>query len=119
MAYNEHYVKNCATVQIIDVIDCCPFILGSLLKYMVRYGSKDDEQQELYKINDYLNRSLSKKDDVEMFSWWNLNKRFVALFRDVFESHGFEGLDYENTLHHFLSSIRVALQAFPKDQSLR
>lgn len=110
MAYNEHYIKNCATIQIIDVIDTCPFILGSLLKYMTRYGSKDDAQQELSKIQDYLNHCLAKSDSVEMLSWWNCNKKLVTFFEDVFEEHGFCNLEYEGTLYGFLHSVTKALK---------
>lgn len=111
MAYNEHYVQNCATIQIIDVIDTCPFILGSLLKYMTRYGYKDDVQQELSKINDYLNRCLAKSDSVEMLSWWSCNKKLVSFFEDVFESHGFCDLEYEGDLYNFLYSVQKPLKA--------
>ena len=112
MAYNEHYVKNCATVQVIDVIECCPFTLGSLLKYMTRYGSKDDVQQELSKIHDYLRRILDKDlyAEIEMVSWWSSNKKFVKLFADVFKAHGFDNLEYDGTLFDFLWSVQTALK---------
>lgn len=110
MAYNEHYVKNCATIQIIDVIEVCPFILGSLLKYMTRYGSKDDVNQELSKIYDYLNRCLIREDDIELISWWQNNKKLVAFFEDIFEDHGFIDLNYKGSLLAFLESIKTCIK---------
>lgn len=109
MTYNDHYVKNCATIQIIDVIEVCPFILGSLLKYMTRYGSKDDVNQELSKIDDYLILCLLREDDIELISWWQNNKKLVAFFEDIFEDHGFTDLNYKGSLSAFLESIKTCL----------
>lgn len=41
----EHYSKNSVNVEIIDVIHSAPFCLGNLLKYMVRFGDKDDPKK--------------------------------------------------------------------------
>lgn len=41
----EHYSKNSVNIEIIDIVHDAPFTLGNLLKYMVRFGDKDDPKK--------------------------------------------------------------------------
>ena len=84
----EHYSKNSVNLEIIDVIHDAPFTLGNLLKYMVRFGDKDDKKKQLQKIEYYLTY-CSSVDYFVCKKWWEQNWKMIQLFQSVFEHKGF------------------------------
>lgn len=84
----EHYSKNSVNLEIIDVIHDAPFTLGNLLKYMVRFGDKDDPKKQLQKIQYYLSY-CSASDYFACRKWWEQNWKLIQLFQDLLEKKGF------------------------------
>lgn len=84
----EHYSKNSVNLEIIDVIHDAPFTLGNLLKYMVRFGDKDDKKKQLQKIEYYLTY-CSSVDYFVCKKWWEQNWKLIQLFQDLLEKKGF------------------------------
>lgn len=84
----EHYSKNSVNVEIIDIIHDAPFSLGNLLKYMVRFGDKDDPKKQLQKIQYYLTY-CSTIDYFTCKKWWEQNWKLIQLFEDLLENKGF------------------------------
>ena len=84
----EHYSKNSVNVEIIDVIHDAPFSLGNLLKYMVRFGDKDDPKKQMQKIQYYLTY-CSTTDYYACKKWWEQNWKLIQLFEDLLENKGF------------------------------
>lgn len=86
----EHYSKNSVKVEIIDVIHDAPFTLGSLLKYMVRFGDKDDPKKQMQKIQYYL-KYCSTTDYFPCKKWWSQkpNWKLIQLFQELLENKGF------------------------------
>lgn len=84
----EHYNKNSVNVEIIDVIHDAPFSLGNLLKYMVRFGDKDDPKKQLQKIQ-YYQTYCSTTDYFACKKWWEQNWKLIQLFEDLLENKGF------------------------------
>ena len=84
----EHYSKNSVNVEIIDVVHDAPFTLGNLLKYMVRFGDKDDPKKQLQKIEYYLSYCATS-DYFVCKKWWEQNWKLIQLFQDLLESKNF------------------------------
>lgn len=84
----EHYSKNSVNLEIIDVIHDAPFTLGNLLKYMVRFGDKDDPKKQLQKIEYYLSYCAAA-DYFSCKKWWEQNWKLIQFFQDLLESKGF------------------------------
>ena len=84
----EHYSKNSVNLEIIDVIHDAPFTLGNLLKYMVRFGDKDDKKKQLQKIEYYLTY-CSSVDYFVCKKWWEQNWKLIQFFQDLLETKGF------------------------------
>lgn len=84
----EHYSKNSVNLEIIDVIHDAPFTLGNLLKYMVRFGDKDDKKKQLQKIEYYLTYCASA-DYFVCKKWWEQNWKLIQLFQDLLEKKEF------------------------------
>lgn len=86
----EHYSKNSVNVEIIDVIHDAPFTLGNLLKYMVRFGDKDDPKKQLQKIQYYRNYCMIT-DYFVCRKWWQQKQhwRLIQLFQDLLERKEF------------------------------
>ena len=84
----EHYSKNSVNVEIIDIIHDAPFSLGNLLKYMVRFGDKDDPKKQLQKIQ-YYQTYCATTDYFACKKWWEQNWKLVQLFEDLLENKGF------------------------------
>ena len=84
----EHYSKNSVNVEIIDVVHDAPFTLGNLLKYMVRFGDKDDKKKQLQKIEYYL--TYCATDDYFVCKkWWEQNWKMLQLFQELLMYKGF------------------------------
>lgn len=84
----EHYSKNSVNVEIIDIIHDAPFSLGNLLKYMVRFGDKDDPKKQLQKIQ-YYQTYCATTDYFACKKWWEQNWKLIQLFEDLLENKGF------------------------------
>lgn len=84
----EHYSKNSVNIEIIDVIHSAPFCLGNLLKYMVRFGDKDDPKKQLQKIQYYLTYCTTT-DYFVCKKWWEQNWKLLQLFQELLENKGF------------------------------
>ena len=84
----EHYSKNSVNVEIIDIIHDAPFSLGNLLKYMVRFGDKDDPKKQLQKLQ-YYREYCSATDYFACRKWWEQNWKLLQLFQDLLEAKGF------------------------------
>lgn len=98
----EHYSKNSVNVEIIDIVHDAPFTLGNLLKYMVRFGDKDDPKKQLQKIQYYLTY-CSTEDYFVCKKWWEQNWKLLQLFQDLLEHKGFIIVeDYGDFITHCL-----------------
>lgn len=61
---NKHYAETAVTIQLIDILQFAPFLIGNVIKYLVRYGHKDGKNQEdLKKAKDYLTWLQQQADD--------------------------------------------------------
>lgn len=84
----EHYSKNSVNIEIIDIVHDAPFTLGNLLKYMVRFGDKDDPKKQLQKLQ-YYREYCSSTDYFACRKWWEQNWKLLQLFQDLLEHKGF------------------------------
>lgn len=89
----EHYSKNSVNIEIIDIIHSAPFCLGNLLKYMVRFGDKDDPKKQLQKIQYYLTY-CNTTDYFVCKKWWEQNWKLLQFFQDLLEHKGFIIVEY-------------------------
>lgn len=88
---NDHYQKNSVNIEIIDVIYDAPFSIGNVLKYMIRYGDKDEKGKELEKITYYLNlcKKNLEEEPAAIYNWWSDNWKLVKVFSPILKRKGF------------------------------